>query len=178
MKIIAILRELPTSLRTEVDRVVGELRQREGFEVAIASSLVDAGPADAFLLCGDDHAALAAELSAAASVTPTRLARTLLVGPAPGFRSGRLDADPGTAVELMEKYRLGGCIGPKALTDWQDAPSWFAGPQHLMAQLRSNALKAFQSENYAIWFAARGATLVEFLASYLPALADSVANGG
>jgi hypothetical protein len=99
-----------------------------------------------------------------------RLPRTILVGISADFRPGFPAVDPGTGAELLETYGLGGCLGPQALSSWQEVPSWFAGPKALMSKLRSNATKMSQSARYALWFWARGDSFEAFLESYLPVL--------
>lgn len=103
-----------------------------------------------------------------ASASPAARRRTIVMGIEPGFRLGNYDPPAGSLAELLERERLAGAFAPQAIVAWQEVPSWFAGPRALMSAARTNALKAMQTRGYAIWFAARGATLAEVLASYLP----------
>jgi hypothetical protein len=141
-----------------------------GHDVRRASDLATAPSADAYLVIGPREAALDAIIDAAAKA-PDRLKRTVLIGAPLDFRLGFPEANEGTIVALLERHRLGGALGPEALTRvWQEAPSWFAGPTALMHQFRTNPIKALQSETYANWVATRGRSLAEFLCSYLPVL--------
>lgn len=82
----------------------------------------------------------------------------------------------GTIAALLERHRLAGALAPEAIGAWREAPAYFAGPKALMNQLQSNALKALQTAHYAVWFAARGATLAELLGNYLAALVAATAR--
>lgn len=83
---------------------------------------------------------------------------------------------PGSLAELLEQERLAGAVAPDGLDRWQQAPSWFAGPQALMEAAGTNALKAMQSRHYAMWFGIRHDTLTAFLASYLPLVEQHAAT--
>ncbi len=147
-----------------------------GHEIEQGRSLADGDVSQAYLLCGKDIATLSDQLVDARTRAPDRLPRTLLVGVSPDFRRGIPAIDPGTVTELLEVYHLAGCFDSQALTSWQEAPSWFAGPKALMSQLQSNPLKMFQSPNYAQWFSARGSSLENFMVRYVSALDAALAS--
>jgi hypothetical protein len=125
------------------------------------------------LWVGTDLETLRVDLAAA---TPVARRRTIVLGIPPGFRLNAIDPPPGSLAEVLEAERLAGAFDPDALVKWQEVPSWFAGPRSLMAAARTNAFKAMQTDHYAIWFAARGHSLAEFLAGYLP-LVEQHVNG-
>lgn len=152
-----------------IDSLISSLA-RVGHEIARPTSLAGGPPADVYLLWSRDVGAASEELVDTRAQAADRLPRTLLVGISADFRRGFPAVDPGTGAELLELYGLGGCLGPHALSSWQEAPSWFAGPKALMSRLGSNAVKMFQSASYALWFSARGDSLEAFLESYLPVL--------
>lgn len=158
-------------LHSLAGRCIAELAAHPEFDVRRSPSVVGAPDADAYLVFGDSIDALAAELEDAAQRTPAKLTTTILMGVPPGFRPGSRDIVAGTAVELLERFRLGGSFAPQALVAWSDAPSWFTGSKDLMEGLGSNAFKAHQSPHYAAWFVAPGATLGDFLARYVRAAA-------
>ena len=108
---------------------------------------------------------------------PQRLQRTILMGCDLGWEFGTYEQPPGTLAHLLEQHHLGGAFRTKALLAWQEAPSPFVGPCVLMTAMHTNAFKGFQSENYCAWFSAPGATLAEFLMSFLPVL-DRFATTG
>ena len=158
-----------------IDSLISALA-RAGHEIEKATSLAGGRPADAYLLWSRNVGAVSKDLADARAQAADRFPRTILVGISADFRRGLPAVVPGTGAELLEVYGLGGCLGPQALTSWQEAPSWFAGPKALMSKLGSNAIKMFQSASYALWFSARGDSLEAFLESYLPVL-DKWAGG-
>lgn len=174
MTLVAVARDVPLGLG--VDAFVESLEVHPKFAVVRGRAVVDSLPADAYLLCANDVQVVTEELADVAARTPDRLSRVILVGAAHGLLRGAQESAPGTIAELMERYRIAGCLTPEALTSWREAPSWFAGPKDLMEPLGSNAFKAFQSENYALWFSAPGATIGDFLASYVAVLAAHVTD--
>lgn len=171
IRIATISSRTSEGLTEHVGNCLVALTARPDFDVCPSASIAEAPDADAYLLLGDDVRALAAQLEDAARSAASRLAATILMGVAPGFRSGSREIVPGTAVELLERFRLGGCFAPQALIAWAEAPSWFTGPKDLMDALNSNPFKAHQSSHYASWFVARGASLGDFLAAYVRAMA-------
>jgi hypothetical protein len=156
-----------------IDSLIASLA-RAGHEVEQATSLAGGRPADVYLLWSRDMGAVSKALAAAREKAADRLPRTILVGISADFHRGFPAVDPGTGAELLETYGLGGCLAPQALSSWQEAPSWFAGPKALMSKLGSNAIKMFQSASYALWFSAPGDSLEAFLESYLPVLDEWV----
>jgi|GEM_PF-6496809 len=145
--------------------------------VARGDSLIAMPPDDFYLWVGRSLAALERDLSELASHEPDRCARTVVLGLPLDFMIGERRSSPGTLVHLLESYHLAGAFGPEALTLWQEAPSSFAGPKNRMAALEAAPVKAFQTKNYANWFAARGATLADFLFDYLRAVDRLTAHG-
>jgi hypothetical protein len=135
-----------------------------------ADSLADSG---VNLWVGRDLATLRGDLAAA---SPEARRRTIVLGIAPGFRMGYPVPPPGSLAELMEQERIAGAVAPDGVVRWQQAPSWFAGPQALMEAAGTNALKAMQSRHYAMWFGLRHDTLTAFLASYLPLVEQHAAT--
>ena len=156
-----------------IDSLISSLA-RAGHEVEQATSLASGRPADVYLLWSREVSAVSKDFADARAQAADRLPRTMLVGISADFRRGLPAVDPGTGAELLETYGLGGCVGPQALSSWQEAPSWFAGPKALMTKLGSNAIKMFQSASYALWFSAPGDSLEAFLESYLPVLDEWV----
>ena len=167
---VVVRRSLDATLNLRVDEVIRQLRTRGSYDLLDANSLVGAPEADVYLLCGDQLASLTAELTSVASTSPARLPRTLIVGAPFDFTHGSHRTPKDTVVELMELHRLGGWLSPDALTSWNEAIALFAGPQELMEEMQTNAYKAFQSDNYAVWFASRRESIEDFLAHYLPVL--------
>jgi hypothetical protein len=158
-----------------IDSLIASLA-RAGHEIEQTTSLAGGRPADVYLLWSSDVGAVSKVLADARVQAAERLPRTILVGISADFRRGFPAVDPGTGAELLETYGLGGCLGPQALSSWQEAPSWFAGPKALMTKLGSNAIKMFQSASYALWFSAPGDSLEAFLESYLPVLDEWVSG--
>lgn len=167
MKVVAIRLALAPEVDEAVDALLDELERRHGCDVRAVATLNDGDASDAFLLCGSDARSLEMTLSEVSPARSDRLRRTIVVGAEPEFTRGSPEPTPGTVAALLERYHLAGCLAPKALTAWSEAPSWFAGPKEHMADFQSNPLKAFQSDNYAFWFHAPGATLGEFLIRYV-----------
>ncbi len=166
MKINILQREVPDVWAGALTALERTLAARPNVTVRHVSSLLDTADADAWLVVAPTLATLLPELEAAA---PERLARTLLVGPDLDF-GGVFTAPPGSLPEALERYRLAGAFAAQALLAWQEVPSYFAGPKDQMTRHNTNALKAAQSREYAIWFAARGASLDEFLVAYVDGL--------
>ena len=175
MRIVIIDKSLGADTQ-RIDSLIASLA-RAGHDVEQATSLAGSRPADAYLLWSRDIGAVSKDLADARAQAAERLPRTILVGISAEFRRGFPAVNPGTGAELLETYGLGGCLGPQALSSWQEAPSWFAGPKALMSKLGANAIKLLQSASYALWFSAPGDSLEAFLESYLPVL-DEWAGGG
>jgi len=175
MRIATIVQPMSADLTAHASNCLTALTARPDFAIHPSKSIASAPDADLYLLLGDDIGTLSTEVNDAAKRSPSRLPATILAGVAPGFLRGLRDVTPGTAVELLERFRLGGCFAPQALMAWSEAPSWFTGPKDLMEALGSNAIKAHQSEHYAAWFSAPGPTLSDFLVAYVRATGSRVA---
>ena len=170
MRIVVIERGLDIQLRAAFEETAALLRKADAHEIGSAHALTTALEADVYLLCSSNAAEVRKELADAAGFVALRLNRTILVGPRFDFPYGWPKPDPGTLAESIEVHRLGGWISADALTSWDQRIGLFAGPQELMAAMQTNALKAFQSENYAVWFGSRLGSLAEFLKVYFPIL--------
>lgn len=149
---------------------IGSLASAPGVTVVRGGSLIAMPPDDFYLWVGRSLAELERDLSEMASREADRCPRTVVLGLPLDFMFGERRPSAGTLVHLLESYHLAGAFGPEALTTWQEAPSSFAGPKARMEALQVAPVKAFQTKNYANWFAARGATLVDFLFDYLRAV--------
>jgi hypothetical protein len=155
---------------SSVESLLAAIGRFSDVEVHRASRLPEGLDADAYLWIGRDHEALIRELDASPD---SRVRRTVVIGLPLGYQFGKPHPLPGTIAALLEERRLGGAFTPAALLAWNEAPS-FAGPRALMSALGSNAVKAFQSRNYANWFFSRRETMADFLREYLPILTGYV----
>lgn len=122
---------------------------------------------DYYLWVGRSLADLVRDLSELGTEHADRAARTFVLGIPLDFAFGDRRSAPGTLVDVLESHRLAGAFGPEALTTWQDAPSHFAGPKDRMQAIGVAPVKAYQTKNYANWFAAHGSSLPDFLLRYL-----------
>jgi hypothetical protein len=103
-------------------------------------------------------------------LVPEQLPGTILLGVDLPWDLGTAEVRACTLPALLESHALAGAFTSGAFLSWDESPSSFAGPKDLMPEFRTNCMKAAQSEGYCNWFAASGATMSEFLSTFLPAL--------
>jgi hypothetical protein len=174
MEIAWIERSPALTWHIALGAVVEELGRQSGTSVRRAVGVVDAPDADAYIAVAATKDLLVQEVADVAARVPSRLRRLIVVGAPLDFAPSYPVPAPGTIAALLERHRLGGAVAPAAFLDWREAPSQFAGPKVLMTRLQSNALKASQSDHYAVWFSTRGSSLADFLGRYLPVLDEHV----
>ena len=170
---IALVEHAPWSQwSTGLDALCSALAAEPGWSVSRTTdtSLLGTDAADAQILCAGSDEAYEAILTTRAAAAGSGSARIVLLGVNLPWAQGTLHHAEGSLPHLLETFHLGGAFTASALLDWQEAPSAFAGPKALMSAMNTNALKAFQSERYCVWFVAPGATLGAFLRAYLPLL--------